>query len=264
MVIAILGAFAIVGCQAPGTGGGGGGGNPGGGIGPAAVDLKTAGNYVIFSQAAVTDVPTSSITGDIGASPVTLSSITGFTVTPVLDGATGTFATAGAELVGKIYTAAMTAPTPATVLQAKLDMQAAYNDAATRTHATGSNLNLLGGVLPAGTTLAPGLYTWGTGVHLTGDITFSGGANDTWLMQISGTLLQDAGFKVILTGGALAKNIVWQVASTGVTLSGGAGSSFNGIILCLTQITTQTGATVHGRLLAQTAVTLGASTVTAP
>ena len=257
MVIAILGVFAIAGCSTSSSSND----NGSGGTGPTAVNLGTAGNYVIFAEAAVTDVPTSLITGDIGAQPITLSSITGFTAGETL---VGTYATAGGELVGKIYANSMTAPTPATVLAARTDMETAYNDAANRTAAVGPNLNLLSGILPAGTTLAAGLYTWGSNVHLTGDITLSGGANDTWIMQISGTLVQDAGFKVILSGGAVAKNIVWEVAGSGVTLGGGAGSSFNGIILCKTQITTQTSATVVGRLLAQTAVTVGASTITHP
>lgn len=242
-----------------------GGDDPGTGIGPAAVNLGTAGNFVIVAESAITDVPTSAITGDMVLSPNTLAAVTGFTVTPVMD-ASNNFATAGAELVGKIYTAGgtMSVAAIATAAAAVADKSTAYTDAATRTPAVGPNLDLLGGILPGGTTLTPGLYTWGSNVNLTGDITLSGGANDRWIMQISGTLVQEVGFKVILTGGAQAKNIVWQVAGAGVTLKGGAGSSFNGIILSNTLITTQTGATVTGRLLAKTAVTVGGSTVTQP
>jgi cytoskeletal protein CcmA (bactofilin family) len=66
---------------------------------------------------------------------------------------------------------------------------------------------------------------------------------------------------VILLGGAKAKNIFWQVAGA-VTL--GTSSHFEGIILGQTNIAMQTGATMSGRLLAQTAVTLQQNTVTQP
>jgi hypothetical protein len=59
--------------------------------------------------------------------------------------------------------------------------------------------------------------------------------------------------QVILTGGAQAKNVFWQVGS-GVTL--GTDSSFSGIILSKTLIAMDSGATLNGSALAQTAVTL--------
>jgi hypothetical protein len=67
--------------------------------------------------------------------------------------------------------------------------------------------------------------------------------------------------KVILTGGALPKNIFWQAAGA-VALDTTA--HMEGIVLSQTAITLATGATVNGRLLAQTAVTLDGSTVTQP
>lgn len=66
---------------------------------------------------------------------------------------------------------------------------------------------------------------------------------------------------VVLQGGARPANIVWAVAGA-VTL--GSKSAFEGIILAAAGITMQTGSSVNGRLLAQTAVALQMATVTRP
>src|SRR5476649_1718792 len=39
--------------------------------GPAPVDLRSAGHFVILTKTGITDVPTSAVTGDIGTSPIT-------------------------------------------------------------------------------------------------------------------------------------------------------------------------------------------------
>ena len=88
-----------------------------------------------------------------------------------------------------------------------------------------------------------------------------GGANDVWIFQIAGTLGISPGKMVNLSGGAQPNNIFWQVAGQ-TTL--GTTSQFKGIILDQTAIVMQTGATLDGRALAQTAVTLDANAVTAP
>jgi hypothetical protein len=64
-----------------------------------------------------------------------------------------------------------------------------------------------------------------------------------------------------MTGGALAKNVFWQVAGA-VTI--GANTHFEGIILGQTGINFGNLSSINGRLLAQTAVVLDATTVTAP
>ncbi len=86
------------------------------------------------------------------------------------------------------------------------DMESAYTDAASRITPDFSDLNT--GTLN-GDTLVPGLYTWGSNVGITGDITISGAANDVWIFQISGNLNMSANKNVILAGGALAGNIFW-------------------------------------------------------
>jgi hypothetical protein len=90
------------------------------------------------------------------------------------------------------------------------------------------------------------------------DVTLSGAANDTWIFQITGDLTAASAKQVKLLGGAKAKNVVWQVAGS-VDL--GTTSHFEGVILCKTAITLRTGASINGRLLAQTAVSIDTSTV---
>jgi hypothetical protein len=66
---------------------------------------------------------------------------------------------------------------------------------------------------------------------------------------------------VTLASGAKASNIFWQVAGQ-ATLETGA--TMNGVLLCQTAIVMKSGATLNGRALAQTAVTLDANTVVVP
>src|SRR5258706_282074 len=92
------------------------------------------------------------------------------------------------------------------------------------------------------------------------NVTLSGGANDTWIFQISGDITMASAARIQLTGGALPSNVFWQVAGgTGVAL--GTTSHLEGTVLAAKAITVATGATVKGRLLSQTTVTLDANTV---
>jgi len=92
-------------------------------------------------------------------------------------------------------------------------------------------------------------------------VTLSGGANDVWIFQIAQDLTVDNSAMVALSGGAQAKNIFWQVSGQ-ATL--GTTANFKGIILSQTLISLNTGAVMNGRALAQTAVTLDATTITKP
>jgi hypothetical protein len=227
------------------------------GAGPAPVRLGTAGNFAILAKTGISTVPASVITGDIGVSPAAESYMTGFSQT---DG-TG-YATCG-QVTGFMYAANMAPPTPAKMTTAISDMQTAYTDAAGRTLPDNLNIGSPPGTIGASTPpLAPGLYKWGTGVAITGNITISGAADDVWIFQVSGTLNVSSAVVVTLGGAAQAKNIFWQVSGA-VTL--GTTSQFKGIILGKTGITLQTGAKINnGRALAQTLVALDHATVTNP
>lgn len=212
--------------------------------GLAVVDLGAAGNYVILAKSAINNNPTSDITGDLGLSPAATSYITGFALTD----ATG-YATSD-QVTGQIFASNMADPTPINLTTAVENMITAYNDAAGRP--TPDFLELGTGNL-GGKTLTPGLYKWTSTVTLPTDVTISGGADDVWIFQISGDLNMSAAVNVTLEGGAQAKNIFWQIAGEATF---GATSHFEGIILSMTGITFQTGASFNGRALAQTAVVL--------
>ena len=91
------------------------------------------------------------------------------------------------------------------------------------------------------------------------NVTLAGGPNDFFIFQIAGTLLQPNATRVTLTGGAKAKNIFWPVADV---VAIGTTAHFEGIVLAEAMVAANTCASVNGRLLAQTAVTLQMNTVT--
>lgn len=219
----------------------------------AIVNLGTSGNYVILAKTAITNIATSAVTGDLGLSPAATSYATGFALTNATGHATS------AQVTGQIFAADMAAPTPINLTTAVNNMITAYNDAAGRPFPDFSELGGTGNI--GGKTLVPGLYKWTNNVTMPSDVTVSGTATDVWIFQIAGNLSMSSAVKITLSGGALAKNIFWQVAGQ-VTL--GSTSHFEGIILSMTGITFQTGASINGRALAQTAVVLDASTVIKP
>jgi hypothetical protein len=225
-------------------------------VGPAPVNLGTAGNFVILAKSAVSTTGTTAVVGDIGLSPAAASYVSGF---PLIADASNEFSTA-ANVTGKVYAADHAPPTPVKMTTAISDMQTAFTDAAGRTTPDFTNLGAAGDV--TGLTLVPGLYKWGTGVMITsGGVVLSGGANDVWIFQIAGDLTVGNSAIVTLKGGAQAKNIFWQVSGQ-ATL--GTAADFKGIILSQTLISLNTGAKMNGRALAQTGVTLNATAITAP
>jgi len=224
-------------------------------VGPGVVNLGTAGNFAILTKSGISTTGTSSVTGDMGVSPVAAASITGFGL--IMD-SSNEFSTSSL-VTGKIYASDYAVPTPVKMTTAISDMETAYTTAnglttpAPVVEQSAGNLN--------GETLAPGLYKWATGVDITTGITLAGGANDTWVFQIAQDLTVTNSAIITLSGGAKAENIVWVVAGQAVL---GTNVNFSGIILSKTLISLNTGATVKGRLLAQTAVTLIAGTVVQP
>jgi len=217
-----------------------------------AVSLGTSGNYVILAKTAINNSAISVITGDLGLSPAATSYITGLALVNATGHATS------AQVTGQIFAADMAAPTGINLTTAVENMITAYNDAAGR--ALPDFIELATGNI-GGKTLAPGLYKWTNNVTMPSTVTISGSATDVWIFQIAGNLTLSSSVSIILAGGALPKNIFWQVAGQ-ATL--GTTSHFEGILLSKTGITFQTGASMKGRALAQTAVVLDASTVVKP
>jgi hypothetical protein len=216
------------------------------------IDLGSSAGYVILAKSAINNISTTTVTGNLGLSPAATSYITGFGLTD----ATG-YATTP-QVTGKVYASDMADPTPVNLTTAVEDMIAAYNEAAGRSN---PDFIELGTGNIGGMTLEPGLYKWSGDVTLPTNVALSGKSDEIWIFQIAGNLNLSSAVRINLIGGAQAKNIFWQVAGE-ATL--GTTSHFEGVILSMTAVTLQTGASLHGRAMAQTAVVLDGNIVTKP
>jgi hypothetical protein len=203
----------------------------------AAVGLGSAAAFAVLAGSTVTSTGATALTGDLGVSPGT--AVTGFPP--------GT-------LTGATHAGDATAATAIT------DLTTAYNDAAGRTLAPVTVAGNLGGL-----TLPPGLYKSTSSLAISsGDLTLDaqGDANAVFIFQMASTLTTTTSRAVILTGGAKASNVFWQVGSS-ATL--GATSVFKGTIMADQSITLNTGAALEGRALARiAAVTLATNAVVVP
>jgi hypothetical protein len=201
----------------------------------APVALASAATFGVLAATTVTTIPSTTVNGDLGV-------YTGSTVT-------------GSPIVnGNLHLGDSTAGT------AQIDLTIAYNDAAGRT----VNAITVAGNL-GGQTLTPGLYTSATSLEISsGDLTLDaqGDANAVFIFQMGSTLITTVGRQVILSGGAQAANVFWQVGSSATI---GGSSVFKGTIMADQSITLNTGATLEGRALARNgAVALDANIVTVP
>lgn len=201
----------------------------------APIGLGTASTFAVLAGTTVTNTGSSTISGDVGVSPGT--AVTGFSSVAQSNGT-------------------VDAGNPAAA-QAQSDLTTAYGDAASAGPSTSEPADL------TGLTLSPGVYAGGA-IGLSGTVTLNGNDNPdaVFIFQAASTLITGPSSKVVLTNGAQACNVFWQVTSS-ATL--GTASVFDGTIMALTSITADTGASVAGRLLARNGgVTLQANTITTP
>lgn len=199
------------------------------------VEMGKSANFAVLAGSAITNTGETKITGDMGLSPGT--SVDGFPPGIL----TGTLR------INDIISN-----------QAKLDLTTAYNDAAGR---TSTDIVPLAGNI-GGLTLTPGLYKSTSSLEISsGDVTFDakGDANAVFIIQIASSLTTTPGRKVILSGGAQAANIYWQVSSSA---SFGTTTVFKGTVMALESITFDTGATLEGKALARNGeITLDGNTI---
>ena len=218
------------------------------------VDLRSVDRFGIISGEGISNNAGASQINDldIGVYPGVRSSITGFSL---VDGGPGLINN------GNIYASDDPAPVPSMLSEAKNDLTTAY-------------LAAEGAIFPApvtvsgdlgGQTLAPGIYKSNSTLSIqNGNLTLDGQGdpNAEWIFQVSSALTtiggapfpSPTGGNVILTGGAQAKNVTWQVGSSATI---GDYTSFNGNVLALTSITMNSFSQANGRMLTSNgAVTL--------
>jgi hypothetical protein len=200
----------------------------------ALIGLGTAANFAVLGCSAVDNIGSSVINGDLGI--WSGSAITGF----------------GPGVVnGTIHTTDLAAQ------QAQSDVTTAYDSLAAMPFGTDFTATpTLGGRI-----LTAGVYHFDAAADLTGILTLDGPGD--FVFQIGSAITTASGSSVLVTNGANADNVYWQVGSS-ATL--GTTTAFKGNILALTSITLDTGATIDsGRALARNgAVTLDGNIITIP
>jgi hypothetical protein len=139
----------------------------------------------------------------------------------------------------------------------RAELASAYDDAAGRTLCRSHVFEDLGG-----RTLTPGLYTSASSLFISSqDLTLDaqGDPQAVFIFQAGAMLTVSAGRRVLLSGGAKAANIYWQVGDS-ATLE--TASAFQGTLLAAQSIALHADATLNGRALARTGtITLESNTV---
>jgi hypothetical protein len=190
--------------------------------GPAHIDLRSAAHFVVLATSTTTTTGGGIIDGDVGLSPA------------------GSQGIPPGQIRGTIYNGGPIAA------QAQLDLNSAFIAASPAQLPGGINA----GAELGGQTLVGGVYVSPSGAYdiTSVDLTLHGGPNDVWVFQMASTLTVGVGRKVILTGGAQARNIFWQVGSS-ATL--GTSSVFEGTVMAYASITMNDSSILDGRALAQ-------------
>ena len=199
------------------------------------VDLGTAATYSVLAGAGVSNTGAATVLAlDLGLSPAGV--IAGFPPGTV----TGS-----------------THDKDAAAATAQEDRQAAYDAVVAQTGGT----TFAGD--QAGAIFKPGLYTSGAAITNTGTITLDadGDPGAIFVFQIGAALSSAATSKVLLTDGALAHNVYWQVAGA---VSLGAGVKWVGTLLGAAAVAFGEAASIKGRILTPSTVALANSPVTKP
>jgi hypothetical protein len=199
------------------------------------VDLGTASSYSVLGGTGVANTGVGTVlAGDLGLSPSGV--IAGFPPGTVNG---------------------MTHDKDAAAELAQSDRADAYSNAAGQASTTTFSGD------QAGVTFHPGVHTSAAAVTNTGTMTLDadGDSSAVFIFQIGAALSSAASSKVVLTDGALANNVFWQVVGA---VSLGAGAKSVGTFLAAGAVTLGDGASVKGRLLTPGAVAVTNSPIIEP
>jgi Ice-binding-like len=199
---------------------------------PATVGLGTASSFSVLAGSTVTNTGPTTMFGDLGLAP-------------------------GSSVTGAPHVLGATHVDDAVAIQAKTELTTAYNDAAGRPTEGSAGTDLAGQTFTAGVRTASSALLLSSGSVI---LDAQGDPNAVFIFQVGSTLITGSNTTVQLINGAQACNVFWQVGSS-ATL--GTGTKFVGTVMAAETITANTAATIHGRLLAQTAaVNLDTNTIT--
>jgi len=217
------------------------------------VYLGSAARFAVLSQAGITNVGNTVINGDIGVWPIAGTAITGFSeCNPGLPCAPENAGGPG-KVNGYIWDHDSRLETT-TAEHGVASMGIAFRDAKGRTGPfTAVNFDI------GGSTFKPGLFRANAVLAISGNVYLNGAG--VYIFQVGTGMNVGPNVQIILENGATAANVFWQVGTAAIFKSN---ISFQGTVLAGSGITLTTGTTVHGRLLANTAVTFINDTVTLP
>ena len=184
------------------------------------VSLGSAGSYGVLAGAGVSNTGATTIIGDQGSSPSTTYS--GFRKVTLT----------GATHLGD-----------AAASTAQVDAESSYKNLVLQP-STQLIVADLGGQI-----LAPGVYTTGANIGITGKLTLDakGDPNAVFIFKAGSTLTTSSASSMSMKNGGSQCNVFWLVGGS-ATL--GANSTFLGTVLASSNITAGTGATIFGRLVA--------------
>lgn len=186
--------------------------------------IGAAQSFAVVGGTAVTAAGAgTTITGDVGVSPGT--SITGIPGAAVVVPPFGTHANDAAANAAQAAATSLYAALVGTAGAVPLPME-------------------LGG-----TTVAPGVYSFGSTANIAAGTTLTLSGSGTYVFQVGSAITANALSQVILTNGASACDVYWQITSA-ATLNGIA---FAGNVVAQAGISLGPGAQVTGRVLATAA-----------
>ncbi len=213
-----------------------------------AINLRQADAFAVLAHQSISSIPTSSVTGKVGLRPGTRDML-GLNATEVTGGAADIYATDDRDATAAAF-----------VTQAKIDLINAYNEAET-TAPDADKIDLFAGAL--GNKILPaGVYKWNSRVTIPNDLTLEGSDTDVWVFKVAGDLRVGSDVTIKLSGGALAKNVYWQVGDNVLIKSK---SSVVGTIMSQLTFEMKEQSTLAGRAFSKNEkIILDKNTITKP